>query len=87
MYRMCIRERVRGAGPASAAWARACERLARHADGAAAVLALPAGAAPLSALPAPVRARLMPALAHAAHYHRITFLQSGELCCLLLCCY
>uniref|UniRef100_A0A2A4J742 Rotatin N-terminal domain-containing protein n=1 Tax=Heliothis virescens TaxID=7102 RepID=A0A2A4J742_HELVI len=44
-----------------------------------ALLALPPATAPLCALPPAVRARLMPALAHAAHHHRTTFLQSAEL--------
>ncbi|CAD0196842.1 unnamed protein product [Chrysodeixis includens] len=79
MYRLCIRERVRGLGAACVWWARVCERAARTAEGAAALLALPARAAPLAALPPPARARLMPALAHAAHHHRITFLQSSDL--------
>uniref|UniRef100_A0A2H1WJ18 SFRICE_009028 n=1 Tax=Spodoptera frugiperda TaxID=7108 RepID=A0A2H1WJ18_SPOFR len=79
MYRLCIRERVRGAGVGGACWARLCERAARWAEGAAVVLSLPAGAAPLAALPASVRAGLMPAIAHAAHHQRITFLQSPDL--------
>ncbi|CAH0701750.1 unnamed protein product [Spodoptera exigua] len=79
MYRLCIRERVRGVGVGGACWVRLCEQTARSAEGAAAVLALPAGAAPLSALPATVRAGLMPAIAHAAHHQRITFLQSPDL--------
>lgn len=78
MYRLCMRARARGAGQAGAAWAQLCERAARHSEGAAALLALAGGAAPLAALPPPVRAKLMPALAHAAHHHRVTFLQSGE---------
>ncbi|XP_063892292.1 rotatin [Helicoverpa armigera] len=79
MYRLLIRARVRGAGAAAAGWARLMERAARHAEGGAALLALPPASAPLCALPAAARAKLMPALAHAAHHHRNTFLQSAEL--------
>ncbi|PZC84477.1 hypothetical protein B5X24_HaOG205051 [Helicoverpa armigera] len=79
MYRLLIRARVRGAGAAAAGWARLMERAARHAEGGAALLALPPASAPLCALPGAARAKLMPALAHAAHHHRNTFLQSAEL--------
>ncbi|XP_064071777.1 uncharacterized protein LOC135193398 [Vanessa tameamea] len=54
-------------------WCRLGEALARHAEGAAALLA-GARAAP---------ARLLPALAHAAHHQRLAFLQSPDLLDLL----
>ncbi|XP_052757353.1 rotatin-like isoform X2 [Galleria mellonella] len=60
---------------ACAAWARLCEALARHADGAAALLVLPARPPPA----AHVRSQLAPALAHAAAHHRHVFLQSPDL--------
>ncbi|CAK1581819.1 unnamed protein product [Parnassius mnemosyne] len=67
----CARGAEGGACGGWGAWARLCEALARHADGGGALLALvaPRGAA----------ARLLPALAHAAHHHRAAFLQSPEL--------
>lgn len=79
MHRLCARVRVRGAGVVGEAWARLCESVARYADGAAALLALRAGTASLAALPQHTRALLLPAIAHAAHHHRQTFLQSAEL--------
>jgi hypothetical protein len=72
---MTVRERGRGAG--GARWAALCAEAARYADGAAALLALRARA-PLLPLPAPLRARLLPALAHAAHHHRPAFLHTRE---------
>ncbi|XP_075969669.1 rotatin-like [Anticarsia gemmatalis] len=79
MHRLCIRARVRGVGASGVAWARLCESVARHAEGAAALLAMKAGTAFPVALPAPTRALLLPAIAHAAHHHRQTFLQSPDL--------
>ncbi|XP_012549479.1 rotatin isoform X2 [Bombyx mori] len=79
VYRMCVRERVRGACGAADAWAGFVETLSRHADGAAAVLGALAPRAAMCALPPPLRAKLMPALAHGAHYHRVAFLQSSDL--------
>ncbi|XP_034840583.1 rotatin isoform X1 [Maniola hyperantus] len=82
----CIcKMRARGNGygstVASEEWVKLCEAMARHADGAAAVL----GAAALPALK-PTPARLLPALAHAAHHHRLAFLQSPDLLELLSGC-
>ncbi|XP_068629806.1 rotatin [Battus philenor] len=55
----------------SAAWARLCASLARHADGASALLVLPAFRPP--------HLRLLPALARAAHHQRAVFLHSQDL--------
>ncbi|CAG4989299.1 unnamed protein product [Parnassius apollo] len=55
-------------------WVRLCAALARHADGGGVLLALLA-ATPRRGL----SARLLPALANAAHHHRAAFLQSPEL--------
>ncbi|KAJ0180591.1 hypothetical protein K1T71_003995 [Dendrolimus kikuchii] len=78
MYKMCVRERSRG-GIGAGAWvAGVCEAVARHAEGAAAVLTL-VGRGAVMALAPRVRAAMMPAIAHAAHHHRVTFLQSPEL--------
>ncbi|CAH2086407.1 unnamed protein product [Euphydryas editha] len=60
-------------GRADAELARLGEALARHGDGAAALLAALASA-PRAPRPAPLAA-----LAHAAHHHRLTFLQSPDL--------
>ncbi|KAM3963108.1 rotatin [Aphomia sociella] len=81
LYKLVGRERVcggRGGRGAGAAWARLCEAIARHADGAHALLTLLGGRAP-SSLPPSARAPLLPALAHAAAHHRNIFLQSAEL--------
>ncbi|XP_023948236.2 rotatin [Bicyclus anynana] len=80
----CICKLRARAGHGSAAgeeWTKLCEAMARHSDGAAAVLAT-------VALPAmkPTPARMLPALAHAAHHHRLTFLQSPDLLELLSGC-
>ncbi|XP_059057157.1 rotatin-like [Achroia grisella] len=59
-----------------------CEALARHPEGAAALLALlvpPASASASASASAAVRAALLPALAHAAAHHRSVFLQSPHL--------
>ncbi|XP_050680909.1 uncharacterized protein LOC126976567 [Leptidea sinapis] len=74
---MCVsrlRARSNPATLAYSAWMRLAERLARHADGAAALLA-----AVSSPGLRPVPRRLLPAIAHAAHYHRSTFLQSPDI--------
>lgn len=74
---MCVRERCRGAIVTGAWVAGACEAAARHAEGAAALLTL-VGRGVIMALAPQTRAALMPVIAHAAHYHRVTFLQSRE---------
>ncbi|XP_060800326.1 rotatin [Amyelois transitella] len=78
LYKLSIREKSRGGsgGAAGVAWARLCEALARHSDGAAALLAL---RPQLAALPPALRPLLLPAVAHAASHQRLTFLQSPEL--------
>ncbi|XP_038215912.1 rotatin-like [Zerene cesonia] len=65
----CVaRSRARAcSAAATGAWARLCEALGARADGAAALLAACARAPPPC---------LLPALAHAAHHHRLPFLQS-----------
>lgn len=79
MYKLMVRERTRGCSCAGAAWARLCCSLGAHADGAAALLAVGGGArGAVCALAAPLRARLLPAIAHAASHHRVTFLQSRK---------
>ncbi|KAL4710751.1 hypothetical protein ACJJTC_004396 [Scirpophaga incertulas] len=72
LYKMIVRERGRNAD-VGARWARLCAAWARHADGAAAVLALRPH---LAALPGTLRPHMLTALAHAAHHHRTTWLQS-----------
>ncbi|KAI5637939.1 cytochrome p450 domain-containing protein [Phthorimaea operculella] len=72
MYKLRVRER--GISPAACEWARLCEALSRHADGAGALLAL----RPILTAPA-VRALLMPALAHVARHRRAAVLQARDL--------
>ncbi|CAH2073770.1 unnamed protein product, partial [Iphiclides podalirius] len=70
----CMGKAWRGAGGAAGAqcaWARLCSALARHPDGGGALLALPALR--------PAHARLLPALAYAAHHHRAAFLHAPDL--------
>ncbi|XP_063822098.1 uncharacterized protein LOC135072080 [Ostrinia nubilalis] len=73
IYKSIVRDRGRGGGNAGVAWAKLCSVIARYPDGAGALLTL---RPLLPALPPALRAHLMPALAHAAHHHRTTFLQS-----------
>ncbi|XP_028161854.1 rotatin-like [Ostrinia furnacalis] len=76
IYKSIVRDRGRGGGNAGVAWAKLCSVIARYPDGAGALLTL---RPLLPALPPALRAHLMPALAHAAHHHRTTFLQSPDL--------
>lgn len=72
MYKLRVRERTAGGtGAAGIEWAKLCEAAARHADGAQALLSL----RPLLTAP-PVRAKLLPALAHVAKHRRTAVLQS-----------
>ncbi|GBP57004.1 Rotatin [Eumeta japonica] len=79
VYRVRCTERGRHAPRVWGAWARLAEAASRHADGAARLLELRAHAATTP----PARDLLLPALAHAAHHHRATFLQSADLMDLL----
>ncbi|KAG6442642.1 hypothetical protein O3G_MSEX002455 [Manduca sexta] len=80
-FKACVRSRSsRGSGECAEAGvqcARLLEALARHADGAGAALSVLCP--PAAGTPRALRAALMPALAHAAHYHRPLFLQSPDL--------
>ncbi|KAL0842160.1 hypothetical protein ABMA28_014333 [Loxostege sticticalis] len=76
IYKSIVRDRGRGGGNAGVAWAKLCSVTARYADGAGALLAL---RPLLPVLPPVLRVHLMPALAHAAYHHRVTFLQSPDL--------
>ncbi|CAK1545278.1 unnamed protein product [Leptosia nina] len=58
----------------SEAWVKLCEALSRHADGAAALLAVLS-----SPTLRPIPPRLLTSLAHAAHHQRLIFLQSQDL--------
>ncbi|XP_053625820.1 rotatin-like [Plodia interpunctella] len=78
LYKLAVRSRSRpgGCGGVGGAWARLCETLSRHAEGAGALLSLQPQ---LAALPPALRPRLLPAIAHAALHQRLAFLQSSEL--------
>lgn len=66
IYKLRLAERS-STGPACSAWTRLASFLSRYADGAARILAL---------RPMVMPALILPALANAAHHHRVTFLQT-----------